>query len=144
MNAAGSICNPSSAVFEPPAETVDELRRREPVFQNEPREGGREHLEAIMAPEFFEFGASGRIYSREQIIDRVLARYELNEPEPEVEIEDFRVLQPCEHIFIATYTLHQPDGHLDRVTRRTTIWTDREGHLQVVQHQGTMADPSPA
>lgn len=97
-----------------------------------------------MAPEFFEFGASGRVYSREQIIDRVLARNELNEPASEDAIEDFEVRQPCEHVFIATYTLHQPDGHLDRITRRTTIWTDREGHLQVVHHQGTMADPTPS
>jgi hypothetical protein len=129
--------------MEAPEEIVAELRSREPVFHNEPREGGREHLEAMTVPDFFEIGASGRVYSREHVLERVLARHERDEPIVENGIEGFSVLQIGPHAYLATYTLQLPDGHATRTTRRATVWTDRAGRWQVIYHQGTLADPTP-
>lgn len=129
--------------MEPPQDIVDELRRREPVFHNEPSDGGRDHLEAMTVPDFFEIGASGRVYSREHVIDRILSRFERDEPQIENEVEEFFVRRIGANAYLATYTLQQPDGPIKRTTRRATVWTDRAGHWQVVYHQGTLADPAP-
>lgn len=130
--------------MEAPAEIIAELRRREPVFHNEPRAGGREHLEAMMVSDFFEVGASGRIYTREHVIDRVLGRLERDEPEIEHEVDEFQVREISPNVYLTTYTLRQPDGPTSRITRRTTIWAQSDDLWQVVYHQGTMAEPTPA
>lgn len=130
--------------MEAPEEKLAELRELEPVFHNEPREDGRERLEAMMVEDFFEVGASGRIYSREHVLDRVLARIERGEPEAESEVEDFFVRRIGPHAYLCTYTLQLYDGPAKRTSRRTTVWTDREGYWQVIYHQGTLADPTPA
>jgi hypothetical protein len=127
-----------------PEEIVAELRSREPVFHNEPRDGGQEHLEAMTVADFFEIGASGRIYSREHVIERVLARHERDEPVLEHEIEEFFVREIGPNAYLATYTMQLPDGPATRTTRRASVWTDRSGHWQVIYHQGTLADPTPA
>ncbi len=130
--------------MEAPAEIIAELRRREPVFQIEPRRGTLADLEELTVNDFFEVGASGRIYSRQHVIDRVLARIERDEPDIEYGLDDFVVREICQHVYLATYTLRQSDGPITRSTRRTTIWTDAQGHWQVIYHQGTMAEPTPA
>ena len=130
--------------MEAPPESVEELRSREPLFHNEPRHAGREHLESMTVDDFFEIGASGRIYSREHVLERVLSRYERDEPVLAPEVEEIFVRGIGPHAFLATYTLQQPDGHATRTSRRATVWTDREGHWQVIYHQGTAADPTPA
>lgn len=129
--------------MEAPEEIIAELRAREPVFHREDRAAGSEGLDALMVKDFFEIGASGRIYTREHILERVLSRWERDEPEPEMSIEEFVARQIGPHAYLVTYTMQQPDGHATRTTRRATVWTDRAGHWQVIYHQGTLAEPSP-
>lgn len=128
--------------MEAPEAIVVELREREPVFHREPREGGREHLDAMMVADFFEIGASGRVYSREHVLERVLSRWERDEPEMAMEVEEFVVRQIGPHAYLVTYTMQQPDGHATRTTRRATVWTDRADRWQVIYHQGTLAEPA--
>lgn len=130
--------------MEAPEEIVAELREREPVFHREPRDGGREHLESMTVADFFEIGASGRIYSREHVIDRVAGRWERDEPEADSQIEEFSVRQIGPHAFLATYTLQLSDGHATRTSRRASVWTNRAERWQILYHQGTLAEPSPA
>lgn len=130
--------------MEAPEDIVAELHEREPVFHKVSRSAGREHLEQLMVKDFFEIGASGRIYTREHVLDRILSRWERDEPEVANEIEEFVVRQIGPHAYLATYTLQQPDGHAKRTSRRATVWTDRAGHWQVIYHQGTAASPPPA
>ncbi|MBJ7331802.1 MAG: DUF4440 domain-containing protein [Solirubrobacteraceae bacterium] len=122
-------------------EIVTALREREPVFHNDPPGADREYLEELIAEDYFEVGGSGRIYSRDRVIDTVVDRYEREEPPVEYEVDEFEVRQIAPHIFLATYTLSQPDGHETRVTRRSTIWTDAGERWQVVYHQGTVVAP---
>lgn len=126
--------------MEPTAEIVTELRRREPVFHQLPEGTTREELEPRLTADFFEIGASGRVYSRERVIETVVDRYERNEPSVDNEVDDFKCVQLAEHIFLVTYDLRQPDGHAMRLTRRATVWTNELGRWQVAYHQGTLAD----
>lgn len=124
-----------------PPEIVSALKEREPIFHNDPPNADRSYLEALIAEDYVEVGGSGRIYSRERVIDTVVDRYDREEPAVEYNVDDFAVRQIAPQIYLATYTLSQPDGHETRVTRRSTIWTDSTGNWQVVYHQGTVVAP---
>lgn len=121
-----------------PPEIVAELRDREPIFHNDPAGADRSYLESSITEDFFEVGASGRIYSRERMIETVVDRYERGESAVQYDVEDFGVRQIAPQVYLATYTLSQPDGHETRTTRRSTIWTHATGTWQVAYHQGTV------
>ncbi|MGK2877651.1 MAG: DUF4440 domain-containing protein [Solirubrobacterales bacterium] len=127
--------------MQPPAEIVSALSDREPIFHNDPANADRAYLEALIAEDYFEIGGSGRVYSRDRVIDTVVDRYDRKEPPVPYELDDFAVRQIAPQMYLATYTLSQPDGHETRVTRRSTIWTDSSGEWQVVHHQGTVVAP---
>lgn len=119
-------------------EITAELREREPVFQDDPRGADRSYFESITAEDFEQIGASGLIYPRDRMIDMAVDRYERGEAGIDLEVEDFKVREVGAHVFLATYTLHQPDGNLRRSSRRATIWSNARGSWQVLHHQGTM------
>lgn len=120
------------------AEITAELREREPVFQGGPPGADRSYFEAIAADDFEQIGASGLIYPRERMVDMAVDRHERGEAGQGLEVEDFTVREVGAHVFLASYTLHQPDGNLRRSSRRTTIWSNASGNWQVLHHQGTM------
>ncbi|MBJ7459610.1 MAG: DUF4440 domain-containing protein [Thermoleophilaceae bacterium] len=124
-----------------PPEIVNALNEREPLFHNAPPGADREYLEALITEDYIEVGGSGRIYSRERVIETVVDRYERNEPAVEYDVDEFAVREIAPHAYLTTYTLSQPDGHETRVTRRSTIWTNATGEWQVVYHQGTVVAP---
>ena len=97
-------------------------------------------LQSELVEDFFEIGASGRLYERERVIETVVDRYERDDPGVLNEVEEFAVREIGAHLFIATYVLHQPDGHARRSSRRATVWTNATGHWQVVYHQGTIVE----
>lgn len=130
--------------MEADADIAAQLREREPVFHRLPPGTTREDLEPRLTSNFFEIGASGRIYSRDRVIETVIDRYERGEGEMEHTISEFVCEQVADHVFLTTYLLSQPDGPETRTTRRATLWTDAQGRWQVVYHQGTMAEPPPA
>ena len=53
-----------------------ELKSREPIFHH-PDKFGRtgEDIEAQMAAEFWEVGASGNIYTKQEVVEELLERY---------------------------------------------------------------------
>lgn len=124
-----------------PAEVVAALIEREPIFHNDPPNADRAYLEGLIVEDYVEVGGSGRIYSRDRVIDTVVDRYDREEPAVEYDVDEFAVRQIAPSMYLATYTLSQPDGHETRVTRRSTIWTDSSGAWQVVYHQGTVVAP---
>ena len=111
-----------------------ELMQREPLFHR--REFGitRQDFEKMIAPEFWEVGASGRRYSREFVLDTLEKRFEKS-TEAVWEVGDFHCLEIATDNFLVTYTLVQGE----RRTRRATIWRRTSDGWQVVYHQGTMA-----
>ncbi|MFT4049642.1 MAG: hypothetical protein QM648_07360 [Solirubrobacterales bacterium] len=129
--------------MEAPEQIAAEIREREPVFHRLPPNTTRDDLEPRLVGDFFEIGASGRIYSRERVIETVVDRYARGEDELEHTITEFEVRELSEHVFLATYLLAQPDGPVLRTTRRATLWTNELGRWQVVYHQGTIAEPTP-
>ncbi|MGO7320896.1 DUF4440 domain-containing protein [Rhizobium ruizarguesonis] len=54
---------------------LSELRQREPIIHRHAFGSSRDDLEAMTAEDFFEIGASGRIYPRGFVIANLLERY---------------------------------------------------------------------
>lgn len=113
---------------------LEELRAREPIFHRPEFGTTRSDVDAMMAQEFWETGASGRRYDREVILDELERRH--SAPREDVwETSEFRCQRLAEDLYLLTYTLLQ-DGK--RLTRRATIWRRTTEGWRIVYHQGTI------
>ncbi|NAZ87434.1 nuclear transport factor 2 family protein [Kineococcus indalonis] len=112
-----------------------ELQAREPLFHRPELGTGAEDLEAQMAPDFFEVGASGRCYDRQHVKDVLLRRWAEAgaEGEDAWETSGFHCRALGAETYLLTYTLRQGE----RVTRRVTAWRRAARGWQVLYHQGT-------
>jgi hypothetical protein len=118
-----------------------ELAAREPIFHRAEPGTPRSEFALMLAPDFREIGASGRVYDRDTVLDQLEQRYkEMKEkPAPEVfDATDFHCRKLAENVYLLTYSLVQ-DGK--RRTLRSTIWQRSMAGWKVVFHQGTMVDP---
>lgn len=83
---------------------------------------------ALLAEEFREFGKSGRVYGKQQILE-LLAQ----EPEKAIHIEDFEVTLLGETSALTTYR----SVSKEKQARRSSVWVWREGSWLMIFHQGT-------
>lgn len=112
---------------------LEELLQREPIFHRPEFGTSRAEFEEMMAPEFWEVGASGRRYSREVVLDTLESRGSTPGEERWTK-EDAHCQRLSPDTYLLTYTLKQGT----RITRRATIWRDCAGAWKIVYHQGTI------
>jgi hypothetical protein len=115
-------------------ETLAELRAREPIFHHPEFGTTRADFDNMMAPGFWEVGASGRRYSRESILDELERRNAGEYDAGRLEATDFHCSKLAGEVYLLTYTLFQGE----RKTRRATIWQRDAGDWKIVFHQGTV------
>jgi hypothetical protein len=119
------------------AVTIDQataaLRAREPIFHCPEFGTSRADFESMLAPEFWEVGASGRKYSKAFVLDTLEARHAVP-VEENLTVTDFVCEEIAPNLFLATYALNQAG----RLSRRATIWRYGEAQWQIVYHQGTL------
>ena len=112
---------------------MKELEQREPIFHRTELGTTRADFENMMVQDYWEVGASGRIYDREFVLD-VLEKRDSNLV-PEVwQTRDFCCREIVPDNYLLTYTLIQGD----RVTRRATIWRWTPQGWKILYHQGTI------
>jgi hypothetical protein len=94
----------------------------------------RERVSARLAEDFQEFGSSGRVWSREEIID-LLATEDYRPPT----MEDFECDFIGEGVALVTYRTVRMDAGsgLRTVVLRSSLWTRLNGAWRVRFHQGT-------
>ena len=117
---------------------LDELKSREPIFHHPEKFGKtKQDIENQMCDEFWEVGASGNVYTRQDVIETLLERY--NDPSHQDiwEAKDFALTQIAPDNYLLTYILIQDKT---RVTRRSTLWRKQNGHWKILYHQGTVID----
>ncbi len=90
-------------------------------------------LTALLTPDFREFGASGRIFTRESILH--LLRTETDFTPPEITNFEARELTPT-HALV-TYQTTRPDTPGQLTSIRSSLWTLRDHRWQLLFHQGT-------
>lgn len=89
----------------------------------------RERVSALLAKEFREIGSSGRVWSREAILDLLAA-----EPEqPAPAVEDFAIQQLAPDVVLASYRTRRGEA----AALRSSIWVGRGEGWQMLFHQGT-------
>jgi hypothetical protein len=113
---------------------LEQLQAREPIFHRLAPGTTRADLERMTDAGFWETGASGQRYSRDFVIDTVLARQAAPAPETWT-ADDFHCAEVAADLYLLTYTLIQ---EARRTTRRGTLWRRAEEGWQIVYHQGTL------
>lgn len=112
---------------------LDELRNREPIFHRPELGTTRADFDNMMAPDFWEVGASGRRYSRDFVLAELERRYG-GDYVDQWETTDFHCRKLAADVYLLTYTLFQGA----RKTHRATIWQRTETGWKIVFHQGTL------
>lgn len=116
------------------ADILAELSSGEPIFHRPELGVTRADFERMTVDDFWETGASGRRYSRANVLDELEKRYSI--PHVDVwETSDFHCRRLADDIYLLTYTLLQ---HKVRRTRRATIWQHTPEGWKIVYHQGTI------
>ena len=113
---------------------TEELAAREPIFHRAEFGTAREDFDRLMASDFSEVGASGKVYSRELVLQTLVERHR----HPVVEhlvVSDFACRRVAPDTWLATYRLEQDGG---RLTRRSTLWRMSPEGWKIVHHQGTL------
>jgi len=118
------------------ADVLKELERREPIFHRPKFGTTRRDFEEMTDLNFWEVGASGRRYTREQVIDTLVERFS-RAHEDVWETSGFRCLALSSDTYLLTYTLVQDRI---RVTRRSTVWRKCEDGWKILYHQGTVVE----
>lgn len=115
---------------------LEDLKKREPIFHH-PEKFGKNEQDIInqMDNNFWEIGASGTVYTKKEIIQTLIHRY--NDPNFEDiwETKDFKLQKIASSIYLLTYTLIQ---NMTRVSKRSTIWKKEGCNWKIVFHQGTV------
>jgi len=117
---------------------LDELKSREPIFHHPEKLGQtKQDIENQMCHEFWEVGASGNVYTKQDVIETLLERY--NDPSYQDiwEAKDFALTKIAPDNYLLTYILIQEKT---RVTRRSTLWRRINGDWKILYHQGTIID----
>lgn len=117
---------------------LDELSAREPIFHRAEYGTTRAEFEKMMAEDFWETGASGRMYSKQFVLDTLEKRF--SAPHEDVwETSGFACRRLAKDVYLLTYTLLQDHT---RLTRRATIWQKTAEGWKIVYHQGTIVEQS--
>jgi hypothetical protein len=97
----------------------------------------RARLEQLLHPQFHEVGRSGRMYSRDTVIEFLLSQHS----PPTVRSEHFLCAELAPGVALLTYrSAHlQADGQLVNHTLRSSVWTGSGETWQLRYHQGTPA-----
>ena len=100
-----------------------ELRLLDPQVRASPTEVG-----ALLHPEFCEYGASGAVWDRTQILARLSA-----DPHLVGEAHDVRAVQLGRDVILVTYRFDQAESS----SLRSSVWVRDAGRWQLRFHQGT-------
>lgn len=121
---------------------MEELVAREPLFHHRQLVHSADTFDLEAADDFWEVGASGRVYDRDTVKENILRRLaDTAVDEMVVEnwlTEDHQLRELGQNTYLLTYVLHGQG----RVTRRATIWRhDAARGWHVLYHQGTVVAP---
>lgn len=116
------------------ADEHEQLRRLEESLWRAETRFDRDHMSEVLAPDFFEFGRSGRVYRREEILDVPAQPIKATLP-----FAKFAVRSIAEDVALVTYVSEVSDGEVTEVANRSSLWSRHAGGWRIRFHQGTPA-----
>ncbi len=102
----------------------DEIRELEDCLVSPEVRASADALNRLISDQFVEFGSSGRIYTKRDVITQMLAA-----PSITVEVADLRVLAVSPDVALATYRTGR--------SLRSSVWRREGESWRIVFHQGT-------
>lgn len=90
----------------------------------------RTKLEELLHQEFFEFGSSGKIWSRQETIEALISQTDGDE----ILSENYRLRLLAEELAQLTYVSKRADGSK---ALRCSLWKREDGSWKMIFHQGT-------
>ncbi|SRR6266568_2852419 len=117
-------------------EIVSQLLRLEQSLLDPTFRRDRARVSALLADDFVEFGSSGRVWTRDRILD-LLATDEYTPPV----IENYECRQIAESVALVSYQTVRtnPETGEPAITLRSSIWSKESGIWLLRFHQGTRA-----
>lgn len=130
----GKPCAP--LLPEPAGDTTRrELRVLEESMWRRETRADRGYMERTLAPDFFEFGRSGRVYTREDIIGMSVGL-----GPGDYALRDFKVTPIDREVALVTY-VSEVRGSDGRLGNRSSLWRKTREGWQLSFHQGTAVFP---
>jgi hypothetical protein len=113
-----------------------ELRKLEESLLKPAVRKAEEKLSSLLAEEFCEFGSSGNVYSKAEIIAALRT-----EGECRITMRDFACLSIAAGVALVTYrSVRTAEGGAAVEALRSSLWVWRERRWQMLFHQGTRVD----
>ena len=111
-----------------------QLRRAEEALLDPAVRSDRTSVAELLADDFVEFGSSGRIWTRDEILDLLAGET----PAP-INMMDFECALLGEDVALVTYRASRTDARtgIQISSLRSSIWTKRSGGWRLRFHQGT-------
>lgn len=113
-------------------EDLAEVMARERELQTAAVRADKERLTELLAPDFEEIGASGRVWDFQSILEMLLAEDEEN---ADIEVHELTGRAIADDVVI----LRWQSVRGDRRVHRTSLWQRRSEGWRLVHHQGTPA-----
>jgi hypothetical protein len=90
----------------------------------------------LLADEFIEFGSSGRIFNKQQVIESLKT-----ESQDHRSLTDFKAVQLAPDVVLVTYQAiqHKTPKEKSITSLRSSTWKLIDNRWQMVFHQGTIA-----
>lgn len=109
----------------------NELKEKEESLWIEETRFNQNYMEQILAPSFFEFGRSGRIHSREEVLNAPKQKIRATLP-----LKNFEAKLISENVALLTYQSEVEYETLE-IGNRSSLWKKTETGWQLTFHQGT-------
>jgi hypothetical protein len=118
-----SSCNPAEAA------RVQELEQQLllPAYR-----ANAAFLNAVLADEFEEVGASGNVFGKAHVLERLPTEDGIRR-----EMQDPQVRQVAPGVLLVTYRVVRTHGSTVTQSLRSSLWRNNAGNWQMVFHQGT-------
>ncbi len=109
----------------------DQIYKLELELLNLPTRQSEQRLNVLIADDFVEFGSSGKIYKKRDILKSLPT-----EKARSFQVYDFKATTLSENIILATYRV--TENAVDSL--RSSIWKYFKNGWQMIFHQGTLCE----
>ena len=113
-------------------EDSDTLQRLEETLWLTQSRFDRAYMEQVLAPDFFEFGRSGRVYRREDTLNVPFEPSEVRLPMPKFAV---RLIAP--DVALVTYVSEVKFTDVNETANRSSLWSRYPTGWRLRFHQGT-------
>lgn len=110
----------------------DHLRSLEEALLDPAVRRNRAALEKLLREDFKEFGSSGRVWTRDQVIELLT-----NETFSPVRVEEFNCALLAESVALVTYRAVRTGLATQTFSLRSSIWVREAGEWRLRFHHGT-------